>query len=91
MTYTELVKHIARTKGIKQDDVKAVLEGLNEAVIEASGNKEGKVSIAHFGNFVIKKRDARPGRNPRTGEAVTIAARKVVTFTPSKVLKEAIN
>lgn len=91
MTYTELIKNISNNTGIKQDDVKSVLGGLNSAVIEASTNKEGKVAIAHFGNFVIKKRDARPGRNPQTGEAVTISARKVVTFTPSKVLKEAIN
>jgi integration host factor subunit alpha len=50
-----------------------------------------KVKIAGFGNFVVKEKADRKGRNPQTGEAITIEARRVLTFKPSVILKTAIN
>jgi len=50
-----------------------------------------KIKIAGFGNFVVKAKADRRGRNPQTGEAITIEARKVLTFKPSMILKEAVN
>ena len=50
-----------------------------------------KIKIAGFGNFVVKAKADRRGRNPLTGEAITIEARKVLTFKPSMILKEAVN
>jgi len=50
-----------------------------------------KIKIAGFGNFVIKQKADRRGRNPQTGETITIAARRILTFKPSQVLKNAIN
>ena len=49
------------------------------------------VSLVGFGNFVVKARPARTGRNPKTGEAIQIAATKVASFKPGKALKEEIN
>ncbi len=50
-----------------------------------------KLKIAGFGNFEVKQKADRRGRNPQTGEAITIEARRILTFKPSAVLKSAIN
>lgn len=49
------------------------------------------IKVSGFGNFEVKQKDARRGRNPQTGEAITIEARKVLTFKSSTLLKQAIN
>ena len=61
--------------------------GLLKSTLE-SGEK---VKIAGFGNFVVKQKADRRGRNPQTGETITINARRILTFKPSQVLKSAIN
>ncbi len=50
-----------------------------------------KIKISGFGNFVVRSKNPRPGRNPQTGEEIMIEARKVLTFKPSNVLKTALN
>jgi len=52
---------------------------------------EGHVKISGFGNFVVRKKADRTGRNPQTGEAITISSRKVLTFKPSLIMKNRIN
>jgi integration host factor subunit alpha len=49
------------------------------------------IKVSGFGNFEVKQKDARRGRNPQTGESITIEARKVLTFKPSTLLRQAIN
>lgn len=61
------------------DTMKAVLE---------TGEK---IKISGFGNFVVREKKPRPGRNPQTGQEITIEARRVLTFKPSNVLKDALN
>lgn len=61
------------------DTMKAVLE---------TGEK---IKISGFGNFVVREKKPRPGRNPQTGQEITIEARRVLTFKPSNVLKSALN
>lgn len=61
------------------DTMKAVLE---------TGEK---IKISGFGNFVVRDKKPRPGRNPQTGQEITIEARRVLTFKPSNVLKTALN
>jgi integration host factor subunit alpha len=61
------------------DTIKAVLE---------TGEK---IKISGFGNFVVREKKPRPGRNPQTGQEITIEARRVLTFKPSNVLKTALN
>jgi integration host factor subunit alpha len=53
--------------------------------------KGDKVKISGFGNFVVKHKNERIGRNPKTGEEITISARRVLTFKPSQVLKKILN
>ena len=50
-----------------------------------------KIKISGFGNFVVRDKKPRPGRNPQTGQEITIEARRVLTFKPSNVLKTALN
>jgi integration host factor subunit alpha len=50
-----------------------------------------KIKISGFGNFVVRRKRERIGRNPQTGEEIKISARKVLTFKPSQVLKNALN
>ncbi len=50
-----------------------------------------KIKISGFGNFVVRQKDERTGRNPQTGQEIQIQPRKVLTFKPSQVLKNAIN
>lgn len=59
--------------------------------ITADLKQQGFCNIPGVGKLVVKDRAARPGRNPATGEAMTIPAKKVVTFSPSQTLKDAIN
>lgn len=66
--------------------VDAVLSAIKAELVEG-----GKVSLAGFGNFEVRHRPARTARNPQTGEAVAVAARKAPAFKPSKTLKDAVN
>jgi integration host factor subunit alpha len=50
-----------------------------------------KIKVSGFGNFVVREKKPRPGRNPQTGKEITIDARRVLTFKPSNVLKNALN
>jgi len=52
---------------------------------------EGHVKVSGFGNFVVRKKADRNGRNPQTGETITITSRKVLTFKPSVILKTRVN
>lgn len=58
-------------------------------LVKQSLSKGEQVKLSSFGNFVIREKSARPGRNPKTGEQVTISARKVVTFKAGPKLKQA--
>ena len=68
----------------------AAVDAVINAITAALAKGE-KVQIAGFGNFEVKNRPARTGRNPRTGEPVQIAASKAASFKVAKALKEAIN
>lgn len=90
MNKGELVAAVAGdakiSKSQAQDAVDAVLKR-----IEKTLKKGGKVTLVGFGTFSVSKRGARQGRNPRTGMAIRIPARKVARFSPGKALKDAIN
>ncbi|MCC6145795.1 MAG: integration host factor subunit beta [Candidatus Hydrogenedentes bacterium] len=89
MTKRELVIDVAEKLGYTQNEVSAVVQATLETITEtlAEGNR---LEIRNFGVFEIKKRDARIGRNPRTGEAVPITEKRVAVFKPGKMLKELV-
>ena len=89
MTKTELIAAIAEKTGASKKDSDAALAATIEAITEAL--KAGdKVSLVGFGTYEAKKRAAREGKNPRTGEKITIPATIAPTFKAGKALKEAI-
>ncbi len=85
----ELVQMLAEKSGAAKKDVEAWLDGLVETLTHLLRKGE-KINITGLGIFKVADRKARMGRNPRTGEAIQIAASKKLRFTASKVLKEAV-
>lgn len=90
MSKQQLVEMIAEKAGLTKADASRALDATMESVTEALKKGE-KVSLVGFGTFATSKRDAREGRNPRTGETVKIAARTAVTFKAGSKLKDAVN
>ncbi len=90
MNKTELVEHMAKHAEISKAAAGRALESLMGAV-KATLKKGGTVALVGFGTFVVGKRAARVGRNPKTGAALKIKAAKVPKFRPGKGLKEALN
>lgn len=90
MKKAELVEAVAEATGLTKADVTRVIEATFETI--KGSLKDGvKVPVAGFGTFAVSERKAREGRNPATGEKVTIAARKAVTFKAGTALKDAVN
>lgn len=87
MNIGELAKGVAGTTGTSEAQAKAAIAAVFEQIAGAAAKGE-EVSIAGFGKFAVKDRPERQGRNPSTGEAMTIAASKKVSFTPAKGLKD---
>ena len=90
MNKSELIKHIATTASITQHQADMALQAFMATVTEQL-KTGGEVALVGFGTFKVTDRAARTGRNPKTGEAITIAAAKVPTFKAGKALKEAVN
>ena len=90
MTKAELVEFIAEKADLTKADANRALDAMMEGVTKGL-KKEGKVTLVGFGTFVARKRDARTGRNPQTGETVKIAARVVPGFKAGSKLKDALN
>ncbi|MDY6315463.1 MAG: HU family DNA-binding protein [Clostridia bacterium] len=89
MTKTELIAAMAEKTGASKKDSEAALSAAIEAITGALKAGE-KVSLVGFGTFEAKKRAARVGKNPRTGEEIQIPATVAPTFKAGKALKDAI-
>ena len=90
MTKLEFIEAIAAKSGLTKADSARAVEAFQSVVTETL-KKGDKVTLTGFGVFSVSKREARNGRNPRTGEVVKIAASKSVKFKTGSKLKEAIN
>ena len=90
MNRTELVAAMAERANLSKKDAEAALKAFTEVVAEDLKNG-GKVQLVGFGTFEVSERAAREGRNPQTGETMTIAACKAPKFKAGKALKDAIN
>lgn len=89
MNKTELIAKVAEAADLTKKDAARAVDAVFESISEALRNGE-KVQIIGFGNFEVRERAARKGRNPQTGEEINIAASKVPAFRPGKLLKEGI-
>jgi len=88
MTKADLVSAVAEI-GMTKKDAATAVDTVIDAITGALA-KGDKVSLVGFGSFSVKKRKARTGRNPQTGEAIKIKARKVPVFSAGKGLKDAV-
>lgn len=90
MTKLELIREISSKADITQKMTGRVVDVMLETIQEAAGRGEN-VRIPGFGTLLVRQRAERKGRNIRSGEAITIPAKKVVVFRPGKNLQEAVN
>jgi integration host factor subunit alpha len=86
LTKAEVAEHLFEEVGLTKRDAKEMVEIFFEEVRETLENGE-QVKLSGFGNFDLRQKSERPGRNPKTGEDIPISARKVVTFRPGQKLK----
>ena len=90
MNKTELIDAIAEEAGLSKADEKKALEAFL-ASIEKTLKKGDKISLVGFGSWSVSEKPAREGRNPKTGETIKIAAKKVVKFKAGAELSNAVN
>jgi len=90
MTKSDMVEKIYEKIGFSKKESAELVEMVFDIIKNTLETGE-KIKIAGFGNFVVKDKADRRGRNPQTGEEIVISARKILTFKPSQVLKASIN
>jgi len=90
MTKAELVEEVARAAELTKKDSEVIVEEVFKNIIQAL-NRGEKIELRGFGSFRVRQRDARRGRNPKTGAPVDIPAKRFPYFKPGKELKELIN
>jgi DNA-binding protein HU-beta len=89
MNKSELISRVSEIAELSKKDATRAVEAVFDAITEALQAGD-KVQLIGFGNFEVRERAARKGRNPQTGEEIEIAASKVPAFKPGKALKEGI-
>jgi integration host factor subunit alpha len=89
LTKAEIAAHLSQEVGLSKRDAKEFVESFFEEIKATLANGD-PVKISGFGGFELKDKSERPGRNPKTGEDIPIAARRVVTFRAGQKLKELV-
>ena len=90
MNKAELIEAVSDAADLSKSDATKAVDGVIEAITNSLKNGD-QVTLVGFGSFLVRDRAARTGRNPRTGEAIQIAAAKVPGFKAGKALKDAVN
>ena len=90
MNKAELIGSIAEKSGLSKTDAGMALDAFVSSVTEALQGGD-RISLVGFGSWSVDQRNARTGRNPRTGEEIQIAAKNVVKFKPGAGLSDAVN
>jgi integration host factor subunit alpha len=91
MTKAEIVQALySRVGGFSRKESAELVDLVFEMMKETLGRGE-KIKISGFGNFVLRDKRQRPGRNPQTGQPINISERRVLTFKASQILKQALN
>jgi len=90
MTKADLIESVYLKTGFSKKESAEIVETVFDLIKSTLENGE-KIKIAGFGNFVVKEKATRRGRNPQTGEEIEISSRRILTFKPSQVLKSSIN
>ena len=90
MTKAEIINRVSQETGMSRKDSIVALEIFLESIKDALRAGE-KVSLVGFGTFYIKQKNARNGRNPRTGEKIMIPPKQIATFKPGKAFRQLVN
>ena len=90
MTKVDIIENIYEKVGFSKKEVSKIVESVFD-IIKETLQTEDKIKISGFGNFVIRNKRARRGRNPQTGSDIEISPRRILTFKPSQVLKGGLN
>ena len=90
MTKSELSTQVAAQASLTKASADAAVNAVFSAITDALANGE-TVTLTGFGTFTVRSREARQGRNPRTGESITIAASRAPAFKAGKALRDAVN
>ncbi|NIS61192.1 MAG: integration host factor subunit alpha [Proteobacteria bacterium] len=90
MTKVDIVSSVYEKVGFSKKEAVRVVETIFDIMKDTLERGE-KIKISGFGNFVVRKKRTRRGRNPQTGDDIEITARKILTFKPSQVLKNDLN
>ncbi|MBU6153759.1 MAG: integration host factor subunit alpha [Bdellovibrionales bacterium] len=90
LTKADLVDSIHEKIGFSKKEAADIVELIFDTIKGALTDGD-KIKISGFGNFVVREKRARTGRNPQTGQAIEISARRVLTFKPSQVLRSDVN
>ncbi len=86
----QLISDIAEATDSPKSTIRTVLEQLSEIVADALEN-DGEITLPGIGKLKVTERPARTGRNPQTGKAIEIAAKKVIKYVPAKALSDSLN
>ncbi|KGP73006.1 DNA-binding protein [Pontibacillus yanchengensis Y32] len=89
MNKTDLINAVAEKSDLSKKDATQAVDAVFESISDSLQNGD-KVQLIGFGNFEVRERAARKGRNPQTGEEIEISASKVPAFKPGKALKDAV-
>lgn len=89
MNKADLISKVAELSDLSKKDATKAVDALFDAITGAL-KKGDKVQLVGFGNFEVRKRSARTGRNPQTGQEIKIKASKVPAFKPGKALKDSV-
>jgi len=89
LTKADLAENLVDAIGLSKKDAKDLVEGFFEVVRHSLVERQ-QVKLSGFGNFEVREKSQRPGRNPKTGEEIPITARTVVTFRPGQKLKSKV-
>ena len=91
MTKADIIEAVyEKVGGFSKKEAAEIVESVFKQIKDTLKDGE-KIKISGFGNFIVREKKARIGRNPQTGEEITISARRVLTFKPSQVLKDVLN
>ena len=90
MTKADIIEKVHKKVGFSKVEISSIVECVFD-IIKETLQREDKIVISKFGNFIVRKKRTRQGRNPQTGEDLEITARRVLTFKPSELLRASLN
>ena len=90
MTKADLVDEVAKNSDLSKKDAETIVQTVLDSIVDSLKGGE-KVELRGFGSFRLRERSSRQGRNPKTGKAVFVPAKKIPYFKPGKDLKNLIN